>query len=112
HRLPRPDRRLRAAEDHPRAAPTDRRLGHHRGAAPPGGRTGHAHDAPRGDAARRGRHHDHPRGRQDPVRHLRTERRDLLTMPKFAYSAIDASGAEIEGTTKADTIGTARALLI
>ncbi len=33
-------------------------------------------------------------------------------MPKFAYSAIDASGAEIEGTTKADTIGTARALLI
>ncbi len=33
-------------------------------------------------------------------------------MPKFAYSAIDASGAEIEGTTKADTIGTARTLLV
>jgi type IV pilus assembly protein PilC len=33
-------------------------------------------------------------------------------MPKFAYSAIDASGAEIEGTTKADTIGTARATLV
>lgn len=33
-------------------------------------------------------------------------------MPKFAYSAIDASGAEIEGTTKADTVGTARALLV
>ena len=30
-------------------------------------------------------------------------------MPKFAYAAIDATGAEIEGTTKADTIGTARA---
>lgn len=33
-------------------------------------------------------------------------------MPKFAYSAIDASGAEIEGTTKADTIGTARSILV
>jgi type IV pilus assembly protein PilC len=33
-------------------------------------------------------------------------------MPKFAYSAIDATGAEIEGTTKADTIGTARSLLV
>lgn len=33
-------------------------------------------------------------------------------MPKFAYSAIDARGAEIEGTTKADTIGTARQLLV
>jgi type IV pilus assembly protein PilC len=33
-------------------------------------------------------------------------------MPKFAYSAIDATGAEIEGTTKADTIGTARAILV
>ena len=33
-------------------------------------------------------------------------------MPKFAYSAIDATGAEIEGTTKADTIGTARTLLV
>jgi type IV pilus assembly protein PilC len=33
-------------------------------------------------------------------------------MPKFAYSAIDASGAEIEGTTKADTVGTARNLLV
>lgn len=33
-------------------------------------------------------------------------------MPKFAYSAIDSSGAEIEGTTKADTIGTARSLLV
>lgn len=33
-------------------------------------------------------------------------------MPKFAYSAIDSSGAEIEGTTKADTVGTARSLLV
>lgn len=33
-------------------------------------------------------------------------------MPKFAYSAIDATGSEIEGTTKADTIGTARAILV
>src|SRR5262245_54852737 len=33
-------------------------------------------------------------------------------MPKFAYSAIDATGAEIEGTTKADTIGTARSILV
>lgn len=33
-------------------------------------------------------------------------------MPKFAYSAIDASGAEIEGTTKADTVGTARTILV
>jgi type IV pilus assembly protein PilC len=33
-------------------------------------------------------------------------------MPKFAYSAIDASGSEIEGTTKADTLGTARQLLV
>ena len=33
-------------------------------------------------------------------------------MPKFAYSAIDATGAEIEGVTKADTIGTARSVLV
>ncbi len=33
-------------------------------------------------------------------------------MARFAYSAIDASGAEIEGTTKADTIGTCRAMLV
>lgn len=33
-------------------------------------------------------------------------------MAKFAYSAIDATGAEIEGTTKADTIGTARSMLV
>ena len=33
-------------------------------------------------------------------------------MPKFAYSAIDASGAEVEGTTKADTIGSARSTLV
>ena len=33
-------------------------------------------------------------------------------MPKFAYSAIDATGAEIEGTTKADTVGTARSMLV
>jgi type IV pilus assembly protein PilC len=33
-------------------------------------------------------------------------------MPKFAYSAIDANGAEIEGTTKADTVGTARTSLV
>jgi type IV pilus assembly protein PilC len=32
-------------------------------------------------------------------------------MPRFAYSAIDASGAQVEGTIKADTIGTARTLL-
>ncbi|MEM9746842.1 MAG: type II secretion system F family protein [Actinomycetota bacterium] len=33
-------------------------------------------------------------------------------MPKFAYAAIDASGSPIEGVTKADTIGAARALLV
>ena len=33
-------------------------------------------------------------------------------MAKFAYSAIDATGAEIEGTTKADTLGTARSMLV
>jgi type IV pilus assembly protein PilC len=33
-------------------------------------------------------------------------------MPKFAYSAIDASGAEVEGKTKADTIGSARSSLV
>src|SRR5829696_6167222 len=33
-------------------------------------------------------------------------------MTKFAYSAIDATGAEIEGTTKADTLGTARSILV
>lgn len=33
-------------------------------------------------------------------------------MPKFAYSAIDANGAEIEGKTKADTIGVARTMLV
>jgi type IV pilus assembly protein PilC len=33
-------------------------------------------------------------------------------MPKFAYSAIDASGAEVEGKTKADTIGSARSTLV
>ena len=33
-------------------------------------------------------------------------------MPKFAYSAIDATGAEVEGTTKADTVGTARTILV
>ena len=33
-------------------------------------------------------------------------------MPKFAYSAIDSTGAEIEGATKADTLGTARQLLV
>ena len=33
-------------------------------------------------------------------------------MPKFAYSAIDPSGAQVDGFTKADTIGSARALLI
>jgi type IV pilus assembly protein PilC len=33
-------------------------------------------------------------------------------MPKFAYAAIDTTGASIEGVTKADTIGSARAMLI
>lgn len=33
-------------------------------------------------------------------------------MPKFAYSAIDPQGAAVEGVTKADTIGAARAVLI
>ena len=32
-------------------------------------------------------------------------------MPKFAYAAIDTAGASIEGVTKADTIGAARAIL-
>jgi len=33
-------------------------------------------------------------------------------MPKFAYSAIDPNGTEIDGVTKADTIGAARQVLI
>jgi type IV pilus assembly protein PilC len=33
-------------------------------------------------------------------------------MPKFAYAAIDPSGASVEGVTKADTIGEARAALM
>ncbi len=33
-------------------------------------------------------------------------------MPKFAYAAIDPQGAPIEGVTKADTIGAARAILV
>jgi type IV pilus assembly protein PilC len=33
-------------------------------------------------------------------------------MPRFAYAAIDANGASVEGITKADTIGAARALLL
>jgi type IV pilus assembly protein PilC len=33
-------------------------------------------------------------------------------MPRFAYAAIDASGASVEGVTKADTIGDARAVLL
>ncbi|WP_420451676.1 type II secretion system F family protein [Ilumatobacter sp.] len=33
-------------------------------------------------------------------------------MPKFAYAAIDPEGAPVEGVTKADTIGSARALLV
>src|SRR5262245_42745869 len=33
-------------------------------------------------------------------------------MPRFAYAAIDASGASIEGVTKASTIGEARAHLL
>jgi type IV pilus assembly protein PilC len=33
-------------------------------------------------------------------------------MPKFAYAAIDASGSSVEGLTKADTVGEARAQLL
>jgi len=33
-------------------------------------------------------------------------------MPRFAYAAIDATGASVEGVTKADTIGDARASLL
>lgn len=33
-------------------------------------------------------------------------------MPKFAYAAIDPQGAPVEGVTKADTLGSARALLV
>ena len=33
-------------------------------------------------------------------------------MPRFAYAAIDANGASVEGVTKADTIGAARAHLL
>lgn len=33
-------------------------------------------------------------------------------MPKFAYAAIDPSGTSVEGVTKADTIGEARAALM
>jgi type IV pilus assembly protein PilC len=33
-------------------------------------------------------------------------------MPKFAYAAIDPTGSPVEGVTKAETIGAARALLV
>ncbi len=33
-------------------------------------------------------------------------------MPKFAYAAIDTTGAPVEGVTKADTIGAARTILV
>ena len=33
-------------------------------------------------------------------------------MPRFAYAAIDATGATVEGVTKADTLGDARAGLL
>ena len=33
-------------------------------------------------------------------------------MPTFAYAAIDTTGAPVEGVTKADTIGAARAILV
>ncbi len=33
-------------------------------------------------------------------------------MPKFAYAAIDTTGSSVEGTTKADTIGDARQILL
>jgi type IV pilus assembly protein PilC len=33
-------------------------------------------------------------------------------MPKFAYAAIDPTGSPVEGVTKADTIGSARAMLV
>ena len=33
-------------------------------------------------------------------------------MPKFAYAAIDTTGSAVEGVTKADTIGDARAHLM
>lgn len=33
-------------------------------------------------------------------------------MPKFAYTAIDPQGSPVEGVTKAETIGAARALLV
>jgi type IV pilus assembly protein PilC len=33
-------------------------------------------------------------------------------MPKFAYAAIDPTGTAVEGVTKADTIGSARAMLV
>jgi type IV pilus assembly protein PilC len=33
-------------------------------------------------------------------------------MPKFAYAAIDAQGAPIEGVTKASTLGAARSILV
>lgn len=33
-------------------------------------------------------------------------------MPKFAYSAIDSTGAEVTGTTRAETIGSARTSLV
>ena len=33
-------------------------------------------------------------------------------MPKFAYAAIDPAGSPVEGVTKAETIGAARALLV
>ena len=104
--------------DHPRDPSSDRRLGDHRGTSSSGSCSRNAHDAPRSNADGRRRRHHHPRSRPNPVRPLSTDRdpryrRDTEPdMPKFAYAAIDTHGAPVEGVTKADTIGAARAILV
>ena len=74
NRLPRPHRRLRAAEDHPRNPASDRRLGDHRGTSSPRSCSRYADDAPRSNADGRRRRHTIPKSSEpssptDPTEH-------------------------------------------
>ena len=107
HRLPRPHRCVRAAAHHARAASPDRRLGNHRRTAPSRRRPRHAHDAARRHGARRERrHHQSPKSSRpcSPARRPRQCQGSHMqpSTPR---------GASVEGVTKADTLGDARASL-